>query len=221
MANLRNQPLPKVKQIRGAIDSIKSEPIRLALMFQYLVCGRAKEVVSKSTPGDRSGRNNPSGPTGSDARLEKFGEIEVALFNVYTQKRNDLKRIVALPINYEPWAKELLEYFEMKGDNPVFPFTRQKLWAAAKPCFKDYTYRIEKYTIYEDGELTKLVDTHDKPFTLHALRHLRATELVEYYGFSGFDLSVYGGWTIQQSFGRYISLNWQSYIGKLLKERKW
>jgi hypothetical protein len=218
---MQTNPLPKVREIRQAIEQVQPIEIRNALKFQYLVCGRAKEVITLTTQGDKSGRNKPSGPTGEDVRLERFGEFDVALFNVYTQKRGDLKRIVALPLLYESWANELLDYFEGFGDNPVFPFTRQKLWATAKPYFENYHYRIDKYTIWKNKKLLKTVESHDKYFTLHALRHLRATELVEYYGFSGFDLSIYGGWTIQQSFGRYISLNWQSYIGKLLKKRTW
>jgi hypothetical protein len=213
--------LPKVSQIRKAIESVQETEIQNALKFQYLVCGRAKEVIGRTTPGDKSGRNKPSGPTGSDARTEKFGDFEVILFNVYTQKRGDLKRIVALPLQYEPWAKDLFTYFEEHGERPVFNFTRQELWRKAKPYFKGFSYQIEKYTIWKDGQIIKIIDNHEKPFTLHALRHLRATELVEYYGFSGFDLSIFGGWTIQQSFGRYISLNWQSYIGKLLRKRTW
>lgn len=222
--------LPRVSAVRKRIETVKPDEIQKALKFQYLVCGRAKEVVAYSTPNDKSGRNKPSGPMGCDVRLENFGEFEVALFNVYTQKRADQKRIIALPLTYEPWAEQLYKHFQNFGDGPVFNFSRQKLWASSKPYFSNMEYQIEKYKIVyheqdeqtgEDLKLVKIVEPHSKPFTLHALRHLRATELVEYYGFSAFDLSIYGGWVIPQAFGRYVNLNWQSYIGKLLRKRTW
>jgi hypothetical protein len=213
--------LPKVSTIRNIIQTVQPTHIQKALMFQYLTCGRAKEVVSRTTPGDKSGRNKPSGPSGSDARLDKIGANKIAIFKVYTQKRNDKERLIALPLRYEPWAKDLYDYFKTFGKSSVFNFTRQELWSKSKPYFKDYTYEIEQYKIWKDKVVVKFVSNHNKTFTLHALRHLRATELIEYYGFSGFDLSIYGGWTIQQSYGRYIGLNWQSYIGKLMKNRTW
>jgi hypothetical protein len=78
----------------------------------------------------------------------------------------------------------------------------------------------------EDGaKVLKDVDEHIRAFRLHALRHLRATELVEHYGFDGFQLATYGGWMpttttrISSVIQRYLSLSWQSYIDKLLKRR--
>lgn len=192
-----------------------------------LTCGRAKETVSYTTLGDKSGKNKPTGPIGKDVRLDKFGDFNIALFNVYTQKRDGLKRIIALPLQYEPWAEPLYEYMSSFGKDPVFNFSRQKLWARSKPLFEGLHYPIEKYTIWKDGKIAKVVNRHIKPFTLHALRHVRASELVEYYGFNGFDLAIYGGWTmrttvgVSSQFDRYISLGWQSYIGKLLKKRAW
>ena len=53
----------------------------------------------------------------------------------------------------------------------------------------------------------------------------RATELVEFYGFDGFNLSIYGGWTLKSMVGVsgavecYLSLSWQSSFPKLLKKR--
>lgn len=219
--------LPDISTVRNHIEKARKPEILNALRFMYLTCGRAKETVHRTTIGDKSGHNTPTGPKGIDARLDTFGEFEIALFNVYTQKRDGLKRIIALPLKYEPYAEPLYEYFQEFGNSPVFNFTRQKLWQQAKPLFEGLKYPIEKYTIWENGELQKTVDRHLKAFTLHALRHVRASELVEYYGFNGFDLSVYGGWTMRTMVGisgqmdRYVSLSWNSYVGKLLKKRTW
>jgi hypothetical protein len=62
-------------------------------------------------------------------------------------------------------------------------------------------------------------------YNLYALRHSRATELVKFYGFDGFELCVYIGWILKTGVGitpvagRYLSLSWQSYFPKLLKKR--
>jgi hypothetical protein len=77
----------------------------------------------------------------------------------------------------------------------------------------------------EDNGLKKEVEEHIRPFALHALRHLRATELVEFYGFNGYNLSTYGGWTLKTVVGvsasieRYLSLSWHNYFEKMLKRR--
>jgi len=130
--------------------------------------------------------------------------------------------------DYEPWTETLLDYFGERGDQIVFPFTRQKMWSFAKHVFEDLRYPIEKYvlSVQEQGlTVKKEVDRHFRAFRLHALRHLRASELVEFYGFDGFDLSIYGGWTTQRGAGiskvmaRYLTLHWQRYFPKLLKKR--
>jgi len=219
--------LPPVKTIRTRISKVIEPEIKKALMFQYLICGRAKEVIGRVCPNDKSGRNKATGPKGIDARIDEYLNHEIALFNVYTQKRQDRKRIIALPLEYEPWAQDLIDYFAQFGKDPVFNFTRQTLWRKSKPYFKDLTYPIEQYTIYDNQGRRSRVKPHTKNFTLHALRHLRASELIGDYGFNGFELGVYGGWKLATSVGlnpqfdRYVSLNWQSYLPKLLKARRW
>lgn len=58
---------------------------------------------------------------------------------------------------------------------------------------------------------------------LHALRHLRATELVQKFGFEGKDLASYCGWTLRamgfpSMADIYLSLSWRSYFPELLIE---
>ena len=208
--------------IRRRIEQVENESIRLCLMTTYLYAGRICEVVSEKAPSDLT--TTPRGPRGTDARLDSYKGEEVVVFTVYTAKRGGLKRNVALPISYEPWAKPVYEYFQKKGANPVFPFNRQKVWAYSKQAFEGETYEIEEYKVLKDGKLIS-VKRHRKPFRLHALRHLRASELVEYYGFDGFNLATYGGWKYSTTartspvMDRYLTLGWQSYIEKLFKKR--
>ena len=209
--------------IRQRIDQVKPEPIRYCLMTAYLYAGRICEVISQKVPSDLT--TTPRGPRGTDVRLDTYEGEEIVVFTVYTAKREGIKRNVALPISYESWAKPLYEYFSLKGNDFVFPFNRQKVWAYSKKAFEGEIYEIEEYRVLKDGEL-KSVKRHPKPFRLHALRHLRASELVEYFGFDGFNLATYGGWKYSTTartssvMDRYLTLGWQSYIGKLFKKRR-
>jgi len=180
--------------------------------------------------GDTYPNQNPAyGPKGTDMRIDSFNNEQVAIFSIKTAKRAGRVRLIALPLNpeFEPWTNLIVTKFQEQGVNHVFPFTRQAVsrYVKLEEVFKDLTYPIERYSIKKDGVVTK-VKAHVRSFALHALRHLRTTELVEVYGFDGFNLSAYGGWTIKTAtgaqttmFDRYISLNWQSYIPKLLKKR--
>jgi len=196
-------------------------------MTAYLYAGRISEVVAKSSPSDNS---IARGPTNRDMRKELYQnglyKEPCILFNVRTAKRRGIRRPIALPVNYEPWTIQLYEYFKNQ-DEEIFPFTRQKVgkYVRDKGVFEGLEYPVERYCIMPAGKARKVVDKHMRPYNLHALRHSRATELVEYYGFDSFDLCVYLGWTLKTGVGitpvagRYLSLSWQSYFPKLLKER--
>lgn len=223
--------LPTVETIRQRIEAVEEPEVRYCLMTAYLFAGRISEVVSRATPGDTT---TARGPKGTDVKREiyKIGSLEepAVVFTVRTAKRNGKERSVGLPLNpeFEPWAERLYDYFREFGKDFVFPFTRQKMWRHSQEVFDGLTYPIERYIVFiTEGEVKtrKIVNEHIRKFRLHALRHLRTTELVSSYGFNGVNLSTYGGWTLQRGAGisnvmaRYINLSWQSYFPKLLKER--
>ncbi len=97
----------------------------------------------------------------------------------------------------------------------------------ARELFSGLRYPIERYVNRNKQlNLVQTVHKHSRPFNLHALRHLRATELVRFYHFGAEDLSAYCGWRLSTSvrgispvMERYIDLNWQQYIHKLFKPR--
>lgn len=199
----------------------------------YLYAGRVSEVVGEAYKSDDTVAR---GPTGLDVNegfyLHGDYKEKAIIFTVRTAKRKGVVRNIGVPIGYEPLAMTLFEYFKEFGKNIVFSFTRQDAYRYSKEheTFKGLIYPIERYTIWEKGRLISTVEDHNKPYTLHAIRHTRATELVEFYGFDGFNLAAYGGWTIsvaQSMFGartprvfsRYLYLNWQGYFPKLLKRR--
>lgn len=197
-------------------------------MTAYLYAGRISEVVGHASPSDNTVAR---GPTRVDVKEEIFnlGPIHepCVVFKVRTAKRDGIERSIALPVNYEEWAQPLCDYFKSVGRGLIFPFTRQLVGRYVKDhqVFKGLRYPILTYSIWKDGTLVKKVDSHTNPFVPHALRHLRATELIDEYGFDGIDLSVYGGWTLRSMIGvgsamqRYAHLQWRRYFPKLLKQR--
>lgn len=216
--------LPSVHEIRQRIETIPDEATKQCLRACYLYAARITEVIGKVTEGDKTTKPRVArGPTNKDARLDSYADHPAALFNVYTAKREGKKRIIALPLETEAWAKPLLDYYQ-QTEGLVFPFTRQQAWLQSREAFKDLSYPIESYTIWRNKELVKSVKQHPKPFRLHALRHLRITELIEVYGFNAFEVATFAGWTMRTSLGiggqfdRYAHLDWQSYFPKLLKK---
>lgn len=227
---MKRLSFPNVEVVRERIGLIRSEPYRYACMAAYLLAARICEIVGKSYHYEKH-----YGLKGSDVYLDYYlsgGErFDAVVFDVHTAKRGGMIRKVALPLDFEPWAEELYRYVSQFGKDYAFPFTRQKVWYQVHRQFEDLTYPIEQYVVSKDGKLIK-VPSHQKRFALHALRHVRTTELVEHYGFDGFNLAAYCGWTIttaQAQFGirvprvvaRYLYLNWQGYFPKLLKRRRY
>jgi len=201
-------------------------------MATYVFAGRVSEIVGRSCPGDSGYKGRAivaRGPCGVDVRLDTFKiatlEEPVALFKIENMKRKErVKRICALPLNpnYEPWTQPLYDYFKERKGQLVFPVTRQTMWKHSKTVFKGLKYPIERYL---HPVTKKPVPKHPRDFRLHALRHVRATELAVFYDFTATDLSAYVGWTLQATMratrvmARYISPQWRGYFPKLLKPR--
>ena len=179
---------------------------------------------------------------GRDLALKQIARIKepVALFHVWTEKRKGLKRQgirrdIALPLNpeFEPWTKDLLWYFQKQQvlKQPIFPFFRQKAYALAKPVFEGLSVKITHYrkTLPEldlkGKHLMKMIPEHTKPFTVHSLRKIRENELRRNYRFDAFEISAYGGWTMQTMAGtssalaHYDTPAWEDYFPKLLRKR--
>jgi len=229
---------PDVFELRERIETIKRKPIRMCVKYLQLIDGRISEAVSESYPSDVG--TTPRGPLGRSLDIQEHMGEEAALFSVNTAKRDGLKRICALPLNadYEPWAKEVVDYFQTFDYNDhVFPFTRQHVGRHTKECWKGLYYKIESYNIIEvdpqgnvilddDGKrIKRKIDVHFRTVNIHAGRHIRASDLVVYYGFIGADLSAFAGWTLSTAMGmsssvnRYVTLDWRSYFPKLLRKR--
>lgn len=162
--------LPTVREVRKRIDGINDVPTSMVLRTAFLYAGRISEVVGKVSPSDMTVAR---GPRGTDASLDQIEGHDAVLFKVRTAKRKGLERIIALPTECEPWALPLYNYFKDVKTEFVFPFTRQKVWKDAQPTFEGFKCPIEPYKITGHAK----VERHVRPFTLHSLRHLRATRL--------------------------------------------
>lgn len=220
--------LPAVETVRHRIELTYEKEAKFCLMAEYLFCARISEVIGRKCPSDVT--TTPRGLTGKDAKQTVFRlgkeKYDVAVFTVRTAKRQGTERKIALPLEkeYEPFAEQLFSYVRQFGKDPVFPFTRQKAFEYAKGIFEGLTYPIESYRPFKAGEKLPVVKEHPRSFRTHALRHLRATELLEVYDFDGIELSIYGGWTLRSmagigsSMSRYIHLKWKKYFPKLLQE---
>lgn len=216
-------PLPTVEVVKQRLEKINDKALRLCCQTEYLWCARISEVVSKAY-----GNEKVYGSTAKEIDFTDYEGYDIAIWNVYTAKREGMIRKIALPLALNRLAKDLVTYYgSFDPRDYVFPFTRQFVWRNVKDVFKGLSCPIEAYIVSKEGTLEK-VPTHERNFMLHGLRHLRATELVEHYGFDGFNLAAYGGWTIrtaQAFFGasipsvmsRYLYLNWQGYVNKLLR----
>jgi len=173
-----------------------------------------------------------------DQAIDELSQrIPVAIFKIRVAKQKldegeePPYRLVALPLpeKYEPWTKEIYEYFKDAGDNYVFPWNRQTIWhyiSNVQPIFDGLTYRIKKYRSIRLGKLRAVkILPHNRPFKLHALRHVRTDELISRYCFDGIDLAAYVGWTISKGNGEnmpamasnYAEIReaWRRYIKKL------
>lgn len=214
--------LPKVSEVRQRISHAKPDVIKYILMDLYLKAGRVSESVSVKAPRDTT---TAYGPTGADAAIEEIDGHEAVILTVKTAKRQGKERLVALPTETEPWAKPLYNYYKSFGDESVFPVTRQYVWLHAKPFFEGFKYPIESYKKKMGTGEIQVVPGHSRTFALHALRHLRATELVRVFHFKAEDLAAYCGWrltTVTKATSvmeRYIDLGaYLEYFPKLLKK---
>jgi hypothetical protein len=166
--------------------------------------------------------------------------IPIAIFKIRIAKQHPEEgeeipfRLFALPLvdQFEPWAKELYDYYKAAGNGFVFPFNRQEVWhyiTKKQPIFKGLTYRIKKYHYSKQGKIEHTVFSHPHDLKNQGLRHVRTHELITIYGFDGLDLGASIGWSMGATqkisaspaqTGTYAEIReaWPRYIKKLCKK---
>ncbi len=150
--------IPTVEETRKRIEKVDVKQIRLCLKIIYLTASRVSEMVGYSTPRDTSIARGPRGTDLSTATYNHYNKpIPTAIFHLKIAKRGGKPKLLALPLEkqYEPWTQELVDYFKSRGGEFVFPYSRQQIWAVARPAFEGLKYPIEKYKVFEDGKIIK------------------------------------------------------------------
>ena len=251
-------PLPEPAKVRNRIENITNPAMRTCLQATYLLgAARICEIVGE--PLGKEKAYGPRGtdieltqyqPTPMDEvgdwilrrRLingEQIEPIACAVFTVKIAKRKPLPRepvptrLVGLPLDpkYEPWTAGLVDYWQSRGRELVFPFNRSDVWRYVTECgtFDGFVAPIARYYSMRKR---KVEPAHSNPFKLHALRKLRFNELRMFYRFTGEERAAYVGWTLgslQRTGERHADMeatygeiyhDWRTYFPKLLRSRQ-
>jgi integrase len=224
---------PSITELRNIIDGIPDilevpcwgktikidgAMIRSLDRFLYLTGCRVSEVITEAYKTERA--------LGGEAvlSLTTYKGVDVALFTLSTLKRKSgLRRNIALPATVkDPWVRKLALEWSKTGGRSPYRFTRRFAYVANKTVFDGYEYVIEDQRVQlKDGTVLFEKEKHNKQSSNHGLRHFRARELTQDYGFTDNDLMTFFGWS-PVSFGknpymqRYQNLRWQDYFDKLL-----
>ena len=171
---------PTELEVRGRIESIgtdiscrdmKNVPnshddyqYQMAFKFQLMAAGRVSEVAGKYAPMgvDAYEVEFPIGTKRVDEEEIEIME-DAIMFVLKTAKRRGKLRACALPIDpkYEPWTKELYEYFEECGAKRPFQFDEKldnsKSYAMnyAKAVFAGMEWPMAEYTVSVDKEFSE------------------------------------------------------------------
>jgi len=186
-----------VLEIRKRIESIEDEKYRLAFMYQFLIGGEISEVCGQYSP------------MGDDARFVNF-EIDreiipAIIFFIKTARKQGKLRTCTVPLDphYEPWARQLGDWFtKNKGRHPfIFSATMQSskryLQLEAERVFDGLLWLMSEYQLSRerrDVESDGKIAPRYKPFRGGMLRQLRRRNLLDFYHFNEKDLALYGEW---------------------------
>lgn len=179
----------------------------------------------------REGNENP--PTLKDLLSIKE---PIAFFHIQVEKRKDaFIRKTAIPLNYEPLAKPVLEYIQQRQDNPpIFPINRQQALRLAHIIFADCHYKIRAYRrnkLNDEGKIIfnnkgkperYTVPNSVKQFGDHAIRHSSIEEKKK-LGIRGPYLKAFVGWTPKDDETleeTYAEETYRAYLPFLLMQKK-
>jgi hypothetical protein len=183
--------------------------------------------------------------TVKEVMAEAKKKIPVAVFRIHIAKKRlgageeAPDRLIALPLvkEFEPWAKEMYDYFKEAGENNyVFAnLSRQDVWhyiTHKQRVFEGLMYPIEKYTYLRNGAILiepvmvnkdNKIFAHMRKLKGHGLRHVRTDELICRWNFQGIDMGAYVGWCLGKDTpamaARYAKIThmWHRYVKLLCK----
>jgi len=161
-------------QIRKIIENVEDEKYRYALMYQFLIGGSVSEICGKYKP------------KGTDATQKKVKindkTVPAVFFKIKTVRRKGKLRICAIPLDkeYEPWSKDIFNWFKKHGENYPFVLFEKSI----------DSINNDKYLMKKTNELFK---SYKQP-TKEYLRNARKKNLKEFYQFNELDLALFGLW---------------------------
>jgi len=188
-----------IVQARERIEAIKNSQLRILAKFQLQTACRVSEAVGKWAL-------KPN-----DMNLTEYKGNEIAIWTLHTAKREGIERMIALPLS-QVWVKELVDYFQTRKKTS-FSYGISSAGHLLAKEFEGLTYNIEKY--FPKKQLA--IPRHERAMNTHSLRHLRLSELVNFYGFDEIDLATFAGWKMKGMANRYVTTAWGRYIDKFLK----
>ena len=176
--------------IRSSINNYTDEDKDLKMLFKAVYLLGAKECEMLGEKYDSEPKTKVYGPSGDDSWEETVlvngQQVNTVFFRIRTSRmKGKEERIVLLPKDFEPWAKELHDYFKEKGGNgkKVFPFKRIQI-----------RERVIRSKVLEGLEkpVTYTGKKKWKRWGLDELIDVRKKELEEKYGFTQAHLKAYG-----------------------------
>ena len=111
---------PTVEEVRTRIEETEPEILRLAMQYQFLICGRRAEVCGYSTD-----KTQVYAVQYNQAfRVMHHGTIEAVLFANRSAKRKGFFRPCMVPVDqdHEPWAKPLYKFLTEQSEGHPFKF---------------------------------------------------------------------------------------------------
>ena len=157
-----------VKDVKNVPNNHDDYQYQMAFKFQLMAAGRISEISGNYAPRgvDAFEVDFDLGKQLTDPVIVDGGvmykEVEVnekaVMFVLKTAKRKGKLRACALPVDpkYEPWAKEIYDYFEDYGQKKPFQFDERldhsKTYAMnyAKQIFKGFEWPMIPYTVSVD-----------------------------------------------------------------------
>lgn len=222
--------VPEMVEFRDFVDTKVPKPRDRALIkLLYLTAARICELTTKTTAYDID--HNLSKPYGQYLKVKFDQDFRldgnylsqpnpIVIIKIPVAKRKPkqkpLVKSIALPLEekYEPWILDILRWALTYNNKKLcFNLSRWSVWNIVRKNLKPRLKTVQENMKDLCGEETRL---------LNPWRHWRITHLVENYGFNGYDLAIYTGWTYRTAIGvaagqqdTYLHLNWRNYIKKL------
>jgi hypothetical protein len=138
---------------------------------------------------------------GIEATLKQ--RLPVAFFKIRLAKKYSVSyKMVGLPLSakYEPWTEQIYRYYKKRGNELVFPFSRQDVWEhihRKQKIFKGLIYTTKKTTVTTSDKFRVIKPAHKHTFGMQALRIIRTDELIDRYNFNPLDLTEFIGISVK------------------------